>query len=337
MRRAPWTLAALLAIACAGCDTGVATHELAGATMGTSYSVKAVGAALDAGLLKQQIDAALVAVNDAMSTWQAESELSRFNAQASTDWVSVSRGLCAVVEQAQRLSELSSGAFDVTVGPAVNLWGFGPAGAAVEPPADAELEGAMARVGYPKLSVDCGAPALRKARADVYVDLSAIAKGYAVDRVADVLDAAGATGYLVEVGGEMRLKGTKPGGAPWAVAIETPQRAGRAVQSILELSDVAVATSGDYRNYFEHDGEFYSHTIDPRTGGPVRHSLASVTVVAETATLADGMATAMLVLGPGDGLALAERENIAAYFLTRSDDGFSAQTSTRFDTQVALR
>lgn len=327
----------LAALVLGGCSDEVPLYEVTGTTMGTSYSVKAVGLPAVSDLLQRQIEAELAAVNQAMSTYLPDSELSRFNAARSTDWFTVSRELCELVADANALSETTDGAFDVTVGPLVNLWGFGPDGAPGKVPDQAQLSSVMQRVGYSRLYTDCTVPALRKERADLYVDLSAIAKGHGVDRIAQLLAVAGVPSYLVEIGGELRAKGTNSQGTPWAIAIETPRRSGREVQSIVELTDAAMATSGDYRNYFEYEGAYFSHTIDPRTGSPVTHKLAAVTVVADTAALADGMATALLVLGPKDGYALAERNNIAAYFLTREGDKVRAQASGQFTARVSMR
>ena len=222
----------------------------------------------------------------------------------------------------------------MTVGPLVNLWGFGPAETGYEPPGNDTVTQAMENVGYAKLHVDCTIPALRKEIPGVYVDLSAFAKGHAVDVVAGLLDARALPDYLVEIGGEMRLRGTNARSEAWAIAIETPDRTGRSVRTVVHLSDTAMATSGDYRNFFEHEGRFYSHTIDPRTGYPVAHNGASVTVVAETAAFADAAATALLVLGPDAGMRLAEQENIAAYFLLRLGSEFEERMSSLFAMKV---
>ena len=311
-------------------------QELVGSTMGTTFSVKVIAPPenLDLPALNQDIQAVLDGINGAMSTYLSDSELSRFNASESVDWVEVSPALCHAVEAALVVSEFTGGAFDVTVGPLVNLWGFGPAGSGYEPPGNDAITVAMQDIGYTKLSVDCTTPALRKASPGVYVDLSAFAKGHAVDEVAELLEARTLADYLVEIGGEMRMRGRNAKSEPWAIAIETPDRSGRSVQTVVHLTDAAMATSGDYRNFFEHDGQFYSHTIDPRTGYPVTHNGASVTVVADTAAFADAAATALLVLGPDAGMELAERESIAAYFLLRLGSEFEERMSSLFATKV---
>lgn len=311
-------------------------QELVGSTMGTTFSIKIVAPPenIDLPELQRDIEAVLDGINVTMSTYLSDSELSRFNASEGLDWVDVSPELCHAIEAAQVVSEFTDGAFDVTVGPLVNLWGFGPTESAYEPPGNDTITMAMQDIGYTKLHVDCSVPALRKESPGVYVDLSAFAKGHAVDEVAELLDARALPDYLVEIGGEMRMRGTNARGELWAIAVETPDRAGRSVQTVMRLTDSAMATSGDYRNYFQHDGRFYSHTIDPRTGYPVNHNGASVTVVADTAAFADAAATALLVLGPDAGMNLAERESIAAYFLLRLGSEFEERMSPLFVTKV---
>lgn len=331
--------AALLAAACGGGEADRALLEVGGSTMGTTYTVKLVapGEGHTETGLQSAVQAELDAVERRMSTYIDESELSRFNAHGDTGWYPVSAELCRLVETALEVSALTDGAFDVTVGPLVNLWGFGPQGAVDEPPAAAAIAGALEATGYRKLHADCARPALRKDHVGLYVDLSALAKGYAVDRVADRLDGLRVGDYLVEVGGELRVRGRNAKGDDWAIAIETPRPAGRSVHSVVSLTDKGVATSGDYRNFFEYEGRIYSHTIDPRTGYPVAHAAASVTVVADTAALADAMATALLVLGPDAGLPIAEEQELAVYYLVRDGDNLQARATQLFATAVASR
>ncbi|MGC1952845.1 MAG: FAD:protein FMN transferase [Gammaproteobacteria bacterium] len=300
--------------------------------MGTSYSVKVVRIPrdVDVGQLKEDVAAVLRQVNDSMSTYDGNSELSRFNQNRSGDWVSVSNQLLTVVREALRVSHLSAGAFDVTVGPVVNLWGFGPGPGRGEIPSDAQIQAAVAKVGYDRLRVRSSPPAIRKDDPDIYVDLSAIAKGYGVDQVAAHLEGRGIQSYLVEVGGELRAKGNKAPGMPWRVGIEKPTPAARTVQEIIPIRDAAVATSGDYRNFFERSGERFTHEIDPRTGRPVTHNLASVTVISTSAMHADAMATALMILGPESGFQLAERENLAALFLVKQGSGFAELSTSAF-------
>lgn len=300
--------------------------------MGTGYSVKAVHVPpdVDTDQLKADVDAVLREVNDRMSTYDGNSELSRFNRSRSTDWVSVSSGLLSVVREALRVSYLSAGAFDVTVGPVVNLWGFGPGPGRDAIPSDAQIQAAVAKVGYDRLHVRGSPPAIRKDDPDLYVDLSAIAKGYGVDQVAACLESYGIQNYLVEVGGELRAKGNRGSGAPWRIGIERPTPTVRTVEEIINIREGAVATSGDYRNFFEVGGERFTHQIDPRTGRPITHNLASVTVISASAMHADAMATAFMILGPESGLQLAERENLAAFFLVKNGKSFRERSTSAF-------
>jgi FAD:protein FMN transferase len=325
-------LLALLLLALAGCGPREHTLTLAGPTMGTSWSVQLPkpSARLDQAALYAEINGVLDAVNARMSTYQADSELSRFNAAASTEWFPVSTELVRVVDTALAVSTISDGAFDVTVGPLVNLWGFGPDVQADALPAQADIDAALDRVGWTLLDTRAEPPALRKERPDVYVDLSAIAKGHGVDRVAELLEAKGLTDYLVEIGGELRGRGVNAKGEPWRIAIERPDPGRRAVLRLVALTDQAMATSGDYRNFFELDGRRYSHTIDPATGRPVDHQLASVTVLAERCGEADAWATALLVLGPEQGRALADERGLAALFVERIGEELRVTESAAF-------
>ncbi|MBK1617121.1 hypothetical protein CKO42_01375 [Lamprobacter modestohalophilus] len=336
---ARWLLLGV-ALLLVGCGPGSEQRVLAlrGATMGTTYSLQIVEppAGLDRDALAQQVSTQLSDINGLMSTYQPTSELSRFNASSVTDWFLVSPELVAVVGAAQAVSEASAGAFDITVGPLVNLWGFGPTLTADVLPSAAELQAARARVGWQQLDVQLQPPALRKARPDLYVDLSAIAKGYAVDRVAALIESVGVDNYLVEIGGELRGRGINGRGEPWQIAIERPETSKRAMFRVVALRDIGMATSGDYRNFFEVDGARYSHTIDPATGRPVGHRLASVTVLADQAMEADAWATALLVLGPERGFELAERLGLAAFFIEHAQDApgeesFVTQATTAFN------
>lgn len=292
---------------------------LSGPTMGTSWSVKYTGTpdeSVDA--LKADIVAALEQVNAEMSTYREDSVISRFNQAPAGTLMAMPEDTVAVLNAAFAISSMTDGAYDVTVGPLVNLWGFGPDVQRFEPPQSEEIQAAMARVGWQALLLD-ESRLLQPGNA--YVDLSSIAKGFAVDKLAGLLDKHGLQSWLVEVGGELRARGTKPYGKPWRIAVERPIPGVREVEQVVALRDMAVATSGDYRNFFESDGKLYSHTLDPRTGYPVEHTLASVSVLHESAMMADGLATAMTVLGPKEGIAFAEAQELAVFFLVRTDDG----------------
>jgi thiamine biosynthesis lipoprotein len=212
----------------------------------------------------------------------------------------------------------------------VNLWGFGPEKKRDDPPTDDEIDAARQRVGYKKIEVRTEPPALRKFATDVYLDLSAVAKGYAVDQVSEALAQAGAHASMVEIGGEVVTRGTKPDGTPWRIGVERPDDTGRMVQLVLELGDRALATSGDYRNYFESQGRRYSHTIDPKTGRPVLHDLAQVSVEAGACMEADAVATALLVLGEQAGYDYCVAHDVAALLMIRRGEQIIERATPRF-------
>ena len=305
--------------------------EFTGDTMGTIYSVKLAASDLSAparGAIRQAIEERLKRVDRLMSTYLPDSELSRFNRHAANDPFPAAPETLEVFRIAREVSQLSGGAFDVTVGPLVAAWGFGATDRILAPPAEAELARLRSRVGFERIEIAAAAGTLTKTRAGAVCDLSAIAKGYAVDQVAAALRELGHGDFLVEVGGEVRAQGRRPDGAFWRVAIETPDSVPRGVFEVVPLRDIALATSGDYRNYYEAGGRRISHTIDPRTGRPVEHALASVSVLHSDAVHADALATALNVLGPEAGYALAEREGLAAYFIVRREDGRFASFAT---------
>lgn len=291
--------------------------------MGTSYSIRWHGAAGDASSqeLQRLVDARLVEVNRRMSTYEPESELSRFNRSESTDWFSVSAETARVVSFALEVAEDSSGAFDPTVGPVVNLWGFGPVRDRGGPPSQDEIAAAKSLVGFHKIEARLEPPALKKAGAGVYLDLSAVAKGYAADTLVELLVDQGVTGCMVEIGGEVATSGTKPAGEPWRIGVQQADATPGRVQEVVELSGQALATSGDYRNYFEAGGLRYSHTIDPGACRPVTHNLAAVSVRADSCMEADALATAVLVMGRERGYAWASSRNVAAILVERTEDG----------------
>lgn len=312
--RATWCAAvSLAALLCASCS-GAAAPGLAfgGATMGTAYSVVVADppASMDAAALRAGVEEVLERIEASMSNWRQDSELSRFNRLRSEDWMPVSPALAEVVAAAQEVSRATGGAFDVTVGPLVDLWGFGPRGGVVDVPAPAAVAEARARVGYAQLHVRRDPPALRKTLPDLEVDLSAIAKGYGVDAVAAWLRGQGLTDFLVEIGGEVVARGERAGGGPWRVGIERPEPGATRVERVVLLRDQALATSGDYRNYFEIDGTRYAHAIDPASGRPVRHPPAAVSVLAPDCMTADAWATALMVLGRERGVPLARTHGL---------------------------
>ncbi|MEX1042973.1 MAG: FAD:protein FMN transferase [Pirellulaceae bacterium] len=295
---------------------------LEGRTMGTVYSVKIpVGKETSPQAVKESVDEVLAEVNRQMSTYLDDSEISRFNQAAADQWFEISPEFYQVLKLSQEISKTSSGAFDVTVGPVVNLWRFGPDKSRTEPPSEEEITAGRKLVGYQQLTLQADPPAVKKSQAEIYVDLSAIAKGYGSDQVARKLDELGFDAYLVEIGGEVVAKGIKPNGDPWRVGVEKPSEGARELQAVVPLRDIALATSGDYRNFHVYDGKRYSHTIDPTTAKPVTHDLASVSVLAKTCAEADAWATALLVLGPSQGYNLAEQLELAVLFQERSPEG----------------
>lgn len=317
--------------------------SLTGPTMGTRYAVSIVGGEQsDAEALQAKIDKRLAEVNRRMSTYDPESELSRFNGSDSTEWFAVSEETASVVEAALELAEASGGAYDPTVGPLVNLWGFGPGKRRGRPPRGEEIAAARATVGHGLVEARLEEPALRKSEPGVYVDLSSIAKGHGVDALAGLLETAGAEAFMVEIGGEIRTRGRKPGDRPWRIGVERVDTsfpvpvAGRPLQRVVPLVDRSMATSGDYRNYFEHDGVRYSHTLDPTTGRPVTHDLATVTVVADSCRQADGLATVLLVLGPTAGYDWAVEHGVAALFVRRTPaDELAEQATPAWEETIA--
>ena len=309
---------------------GGRVHEFSGRTMGTTWNVRLVAdAQLPREPVARAIQAALDEVVAQMSTWEPQSDLCRFGHAAAGTWQALPEEFFEVLACALEVAERSDGAFDPTAAPLVDAWGFGPH-ARHGVPDDSALAQARARAGWRRVALDAGRRAILQP-GGVSLDLSAIAKGFGVDRVARRLDALGIASHLVEVGGELRGSGVKPGGQPWWVQLEQPDDDAGAPQTLLALHGLSVATSGDYRRWFEHDGVRYSHTIDPRDGRPIRHGLASVTVIHSQCMLADAWSTALDVLGPDDGLRLANRLGLAARLLVRGHARFEQRTSDAFD------
>ena len=298
--------------------------------MGTTWSVTygQAGSELEPQELSRQIAERLEAVNASMSTYRDSSELMQFNQAGVGQSVALSSDLHTVLSAALRVGEASAGAYDVTVAPLVNLWGFGPDGPAQGVPPRDEIEAIMSSVGQQYLQLDDAGIATKSQ--PVQVDLSSIAKGFGVDAVANVLENAGITDYLAEVGGEMRLAGVSPRGDDWRVAIESPQPGQRGVALAFSATNIAVATSGDYRNFFEIDGVRYSHSIDARSGWPVRHDLVSVTVLHQSAMWADAWATALTTLGPDAALSTANQRGLAVYLIRRHQGALVIEYSHGF-------
>lgn len=290
-----------------------------GATMGTSYTVK-FGRVLDPDerrAVARLIEETLSTITASMSTYEPNSELSRFNRDAKPgEPFAVSQPLRTVLDIAVDVGGRTDGALDITVGPAVDAWGFGAGDAGGPPPATDDL---LDRMGWSHVLVDNRGITRHSDR--VRCDVSAIAKGYATDVLAQALEARGHRDYLIEVGGELHGSGSRPEGGPWRVGIEKPLVGERQVMRVISLDGMAMATSGDYRNFIERDGKRRSHLFNPATGEPITHDLASVTVVHDQGAFADAWATALMVMGPHRGPSTAERERIAAFFVVRDGDG----------------
>ena len=316
-------------------DTRPQTFSFRGETMGTTFEVKVVVESLSKARqseLQTRIHSELDGVNEKMSHYREDSELSRFNRSREIEPFSISSNTFEVFRQAEELSELTRGAFDVTVGPLVNAWGFGPMGQPERVPSDEEIAAIKAQVGFDKLDLDAEHSTIRKSEPSIVCDLSAIAKGYGVDRVAVALDEEGFRDYMVEVGGEVRTRGLNDLGVPWRIGVEKPTVGGRTIQKVVSLSGLAMATSGDYRNYYEVDGVRISHMIDPRSGRPITHRLASVTVIDDQCARADGWATALMILGTEEGYALAKEQDLPVFFLVHDGEtGFRELSTPAFD------
>ena len=324
------TFITLLAVGSAAACVRRPVHAtIRGLTMGTSYAVELAAPINDATRIRiaKLIEMELAEINRAMSTYDPQSELSAFNMREDLRWTPASRGLLEVLDSATRVSAATEGAFDVTVAPLVDLWGFGPQYRARRVPDDAAIERVRESVGYVNVQTDRSAGAIRKTHGRTRIDLSAIAKGYGVDRVAMILDRQGINDYLVEIGGEFRARGTTAAGRPWRVAIERPVEGKRLLGDVVVLENRAIATSGTTRDFFVQDGRHYSHTIDPATARPVEHPPMAVSVVADTTMEADAWATALLVLGPERGYALAQAHGRAALLVTASGSTFDERVT----------
>jgi len=308
-------------------------HEFSGATMGTSYTIKVWGPGLPPAAVAALIDSAvgrLEQVDRLMSPYDSTSELSRFNMWQDTVPFALPPEVIEVLVAAQEVSNRTEGGFDVTVGPLVEAWGFGPGGRPATPPSNSVLERLSQSVGYDLLQIDAAAGTATKGHPELVVDLSDIAKGYAIDRVAGVLGAGGAAGFLVEIGGELRAHGVMPDSTPWRVTLERPEPGRRSIHQVIELGEYAIATSGSYRNYYERDGQRYAHLLDPVTRRPVGYPGTAVSVVARTGMEADAWATALSVLGRERGFGLAQRDDVAALFVWQTEAGFNSQATDAF-------
>ncbi|MCF4997118.1 FAD:protein FMN transferase [Pseudomonas syringae] len=324
-----WGVSVLVAIL-AGCGQGDSMESFSGPTMGSTYSIKYVR---HAGLaepvkVRGEVERILAEVDQQMSTYRSDSDIARFNALAANQCQKVPAAVLELISFGEKLSVQSEGAYDLTVEPLLNLWGFGPQSRVSEVPGDSALAEVRHRVGYRHLRID-GERLCKDA--PVAVDFSSIAAGYAVDLIAARLDALGIHDYLAEATGELKASGKKLDGSPWRIALEEPRDDLQVAERIINIDGLGVSTSGDYRNYFQQGGRRFSHAFDARLGAPVLHNLASVTVIHPSALMADGLSTLLLILGPESAWDYAEKHDIGAFFVIRADTGFVTRTTPAFE------
>lgn len=301
-------------------DGALRRHVLSGATMGTRYSATFYAAdALDLPALQGSLQAAVDAVDADMSVWKADSAISRLNRAATGQWIAVPSDLLDIVVLGIDIGRASGGAFELGIGRAVGAWGFGPGDSSPDIAAIETLAGTRQPKAAKALEIDRPAGRMRRL-ADLSLDLNGIAKGFGVDRLAECLERDGISRYMVSIDGELRMRGLKPGGSPWSIAVEAPTKELRQAAEIVALTDIALATSGDYRHWVEIGGTTYSHSIDPRTQRAISGRLASVTVAAPSCAVADAWATALLVSGEVEGPRMAAAQGLSAIFLLRDGE-----------------
>ncbi|WP_437890102.1 FAD:protein FMN transferase ApbE [Phytobacter sp. V91] len=333
-----WRAGILLALTLlTGCDPAPPAAEqqsvLEGKTMGTFWRVSTPAITAErAQALRVKIQARLDGDDQLLSTWKSDSALMRFNDSTSLEPWPVSEAMADIVTTALRVGAKTEGAMDITVGPLVNLWGFGPDKQPVKTPDQSQIDTAKARTGLQHLRVINQAQQqfLQKDLADLYVDLSTVGEGYAADHLARLMEQEGISRYLVSVGGALVSRGMNAQGTAWRVAIQKPTDSENAVQAIVDINGHGISTSGNYRNYYELDGKRISHVIDPQTGRPVEHKLVSVTVIAPTALEADAWDTGLMVLGKEKAQAVVQREGLAVYMISREGDRFTTWMSPQF-------
>ena len=330
----------ILTTACVGERQGPQVVEFSGPTMGTMFSIKVVIKPsnlekVDIQVIDLEILAELETINVLMSTWDPNSELSRFNRSTSLEPFPVSPITFEVFQWAVKLEQETNGTLDVTSAPLLELWGLGPHEQRNHVPKSEVITRTLEATGIDNLELDSTAMTVRKIRPDIQCEFSALAPGYTADRLATLLESHGFNNFLVDIGGEFRGRGHNASGLPWQIAIELPDASGETISRIVSVSNSAIATSGDYRNYYEVNGERITHILDPRTGWPIKHQLASVTVLDTLAVRADGLSTAFMVLGLEKSLEQAEELDLAALFIMRNNDGgFTEYTTSRFDTMM---
>lgn len=335
--RHSWLVVLFLLLA--GCDNQEKTVSrslvLEGKTMGTYWRVSLAGVeSSQAPGLRDKIQAQLDADDRLMSTWKNDSALSRFNQFNGTEPYPVSEAMSDIITMALRIGEKTEGAMDITVGPLVNLWGFGPHKAPEKTPDEAEITAAKALTGLNHLQVINASDKqwLQKDLPGLSVDLSTIGEGYAADHLARLMEQNGIGRYLVSVGGTVVARGMNSEGNPWRVAIQKPTDRESVIQALVDINGHAISTSGSYLNYYELDGKRITHIINPQTGRPIDHNLVSVSVIATTAMEADGWDTGLMVLGAEKAKQVAQKEGLAVYLITRGEQGFETWMSPQFKT-----
>jgi thiamine biosynthesis lipoprotein len=312
------------------CGNGDSMESLGGPTMGSTWSIKYVrhvGLPAPADV-RVEVEKILAEVDRQMSTYRSDSDIERFNALPANSCQTMPDSVLELVRIGEQLSGQSEGSYDLTVEPLLNLWGFGPQSREETVPSAEALAEVWPHVGYLHLHID-GNQLCKDAA--VEVDFNSIAAGYAVDTIAARLEALGIHNYLAEATGELKAAGKKLDGSPWRIALEEPRNDQQVAERIVAIDGYGLSTSGDYRNYFEQGGQRYSHTFDARTGKPVSHTLASVTVIHPSALMADGLSTMLLILGPERGWDYAEKHDIGAFFVIRADTGFVTRSSHAFE------
>lgn len=325
-----------------GCDSATTPATpastatvLDGKTMGTFWRVSVIGVdEAKAQALRAKVQAQLDADDRLLSTWKNDSALMRFNHATDTRPWPVSEAMADIVTLSLRIGAKTHGAMDITVGPLVNLWGFGPDKQPVATPDAQAIAAAKARTGLQHLQVinQSGRQFLQKDIPDLFVDLSTVGEGYAADHLARLMEQEGISRYLVSVGGALVSRGMNGEGKPWRVAIQKPTDRENAVQAIVDINGHGISTSGSYRNYYELDGKRISHVIDPQTGQPITHKLVSVTVIAPTALEADGWDTGLMVLGPEKAQQVVREQGLAVYMIVKEGEGFKTWMSPQFRT-----
>ncbi|NUT76646.1 FAD:protein FMN transferase [Pseudomonas sp. C1C7] len=325
-----WGILLVLAGALSACGNDDAMESFGGPTMGSTYSIKYVRHAglPKPALVQVEVEKILADVDRQLSTYRSDSDIERFNQLPANRCQRMPASILELVRVGEQLSVQSDGSFDLTVEPLLNLWGFGPQAREEKVPTAQALAETRQRVGHAHLRIE-GEQLCKDAA--VEVDFNSIAAGYAVDQMAARLEALGIHNYLAEATGELKAAGRKLDGSPWRIALEEPRDDQQVAERIVTINGYGLSTSGDYRNYFNQDGQRYSHTFDARTGAPVSHTLASVTVIHPSAMLADGLSTLLLILGPERGWDYAEKHGIGAFFVIRADTGFVTRTSHAFE------